>query len=114
SAAQKTAAEQFLKFLTSREGQTIWMQDSEGYLPVRSDVATVPSAKKFLATHVAQRVALSVLGRSHMSPKVAWWPQFSTDLMNDVTAVLDHKMTPAQAMHTAYQQAQQTYASPQG
>ncbi|MCY0899792.1 MAG: ABC transporter substrate-binding protein [Firmicutes bacterium] len=112
--AQKTAAEEFVKFLTSRVGQTIWMQDSEGYLPVRSDVLSVPSAKKFLATHPAQRVALSVFARSPMSPKVAWWPDFSTDLINDVTAVLDKKMTPAQAMHTAYQEALTVYANSPG
>lgn len=110
--AQKKAAEEFIKFLTSREGQIIWMQDSQGYLPVRGDVQTVPSAKKFLATHPAQRVALSVLGRAPMSPKASWWAQFSSeDLTNDITAVLDHKMTPVQAMRTAYQQARQTYAS---
>lgn len=107
---QKLAAEQFVKFLTSRVGQTIWMQDSHGYLPVRSDVATVPSAKKYLAANPAQRVALSVLGRAVMSPKVTWWNQFSSqDLINDITAVLDNKMTPAQAMKTAYQQAVQQY-----
>jgi ABC-type glycerol-3-phosphate transport system substrate-binding protein len=113
--AQRTAAEQFLKFLTSKVGQTIWMQDSQGYLPVRSDVASVPSARKFLASHPAQRVALSVLGRSHMSPKVSWWSQFSSqDLTNDIIAALDGKMSPVQAMRQAYQQALQTYRSPQG
>lgn len=110
SKAQQSAAEEFLKFLTSRVGQTIWMQDSQGYLPVRDDVAKVPSAKKYLASHPAQRVALSVLGLAKASPKVAWWNQFSSqDLANDIIAALDKKMTPVQAMKTAYQQALQQY-----
>ncbi len=110
--AQKQAAETFIKFLTSREGQTIWMQDSHGYLPIRGDVQTVPSAKRYLATHAAQRVALSVLGRAPMSPRASWWAQFSSqDLTNDIIAVLDKKMTPVQAMRNAYHQAQQAYAS---
>ncbi|MDA8206049.1 MAG: ABC transporter substrate-binding protein [Thermaerobacter sp.] len=115
SPAQKKAAEEFVKFLTSRVGQTIWMQDSQGYLPVRDDVAKVPSAKKFLATHPAQQVALSQLGIAVMSPKVGWWNQFSNQyLINDITAVLDKKITPVQAMREAYHQAEETYASPQG
>lgn len=113
SSAQKTAAMEFVKFLTSKQGQTIWMEDSEGYLPVRNDVA--PGAQKFLATHPAQRVALSVMGRAQMSPRVSWWNQFSNQyLINDITAVLDNKMSALSAMHQAYQQAEQTYSSPQG
>jgi hypothetical protein len=50
-----------------------------------------------------------------MSPKVSWWSQFSSqDLTNDIIAALDGKMSPVQAMRQAYQQALQTYRSPQG
>ncbi len=104
SAPQQHAAFQFIKYLTSKSGQLYWMEHSEGYLPVRSDVAK--SAASFLATHPAQAVSLAVLPTAIAEPKVAWWDQFSHQvLLSDITAVLIGKQTPAAAMHSAYLQA---------
>ncbi|WP_053960240.1 ABC transporter substrate-binding protein [Sulfobacillus thermosulfidooxidans] len=102
--AQQQAGFAFIKYLTSKAGQTYWMEHSEGYLPVRSDVAA--QASQFLSTHPAQQVSLSVLNTAIAEPKVAWWDQFSHEvLLNAIIAVLLNKETPVQAMHSAYQQA---------
>lgn len=104
TASQQTAAMEFVKYLTSKAGQLSWMENSQGYLPVRDDVAS--SAASFLATHPEQKVSLSVLPNAIMSPKVAWWDEFSHQvLLNDIEAVLLKKETPAAAMNSAYQQA---------
>lgn len=59
-----------------------------------------------------QKLALQVTPRALMSPKASRWSQFANqDLLNDVTAALTNKMTPAQAMQIAYQQAKQLAAS---
>lgn len=80
------------------------MEKSHGYLPVRSDVAQ--AAQSFLNSHPAQQVSLSVLPNAVAEPKVAWWDEFSHQiLLNDITAVLINKETPQAAMHSAYQQA---------
>lgn len=103
SRAQQQAGFAFIKYLTSKAGQTYWMEHSEGYLPVRSDVAA--EATQFLSTHPAQQVSLSVLNTAIAEPKVAWWDQFSHEvLLNAIIAVLLNKETPVQAMHSAYQQ----------
>ncbi len=57
--AQQSAAFAFIKYLTSKQGQLYWMEKSQGYLPVRSDVAQ--AAQSFLSIHPAQQVSLSVL-----------------------------------------------------
>ncbi len=102
--AQQAAAFAFVKYLTSKAGTLYWMEHSEGYLPVRSDVEQ--EAASFLATHPAQAVSLSVLPYAKMSPKVAWWDEFSHEvLMNAIVSVLINKATPVQAMQQAYQQA---------
>lgn len=102
--AQQSAAFAFIKYLTSKQGQLYWMEKSQGYLPVRSDVAQ--AAQSFLSSHPAQQVSLSVLPNAVAEPKVAWWDEFSHQiLLNDITAVLINKETPQAAMHSAYQQA---------
>ncbi|PSR30798.1 MAG: hypothetical protein C7B43_04840 [Sulfobacillus benefaciens] len=102
--SQQRAAFSFVKYLTSKTGQLYWMEHSQGYLPVRTDVAQAATA--FLKTHPAQRVSLSVLPTAVAEPKVAWWDQFSHEvLLNAIVAVLINKETPVQAMHAAYQQA---------
>lgn len=104
TSAQQQAAFTFIKYLTSKEGQVYWMENSQGYLPVRSDVAH--SAAQFLSTHTAQQVSLNVLGSAIAEPKVAWWDEFSHQvLLNAIVGVLINKETPVEAMQSAYQQA---------
>ncbi|RIV20863.1 ABC transporter substrate-binding protein [Alicyclobacillaceae bacterium I2511] len=104
--AQQQAAFEFVKYLTSEQGTLYWMEHSEGYLPVRTDVQA--QAQSFLATHPAQAVSLTVLPTAKMAPKVAWWDEFSQRvLMNAITSVLINKETPVVAMQQAYTQAVQ-------
>lgn len=104
--AERSAAFKFIEYLTSVQGTTYWANHSEGYLPVRPSV--VKSDAPFLATHPAQRVALEALSTGKNPPKVAWWDQFSHQvLLNAVTAVLIGKETPAAALRSAYHQAVQ-------
>lgn len=74
--AQRQAASKFVQYLTSKTGQQYWMQHSDGYLPVRKDVAS--SSASFLASHPAQAVGLEQLASAAPEPKVAWWDQFDT------------------------------------
>ncbi len=102
--AQRSAAFKFIEYLTSVQGTTYWANHSQGYLPVRPSV--VKSDASFLATHPAQRVSLEALPTGKNPPKVAWWDQFSHQvLLNTITAVLIGKETVAGALRSAYHQA---------
>ncbi len=104
STAQKNAAWLFIKYLTSVPGNILWLEKTQGYLPVRESTARY--ARKYLAEHEAQRVALEVLPTARPESKPLWWSEFSNKiLINAIDSALLGRATPAQAMKTAYQQA---------
>ncbi len=68
-AAQQRAAYEFIKFLTSKEGQTIWVLDT-GYLPVAAGVADDPNyLKEYFDRNPLTKAALAQLPHS-----VPWMP----------------------------------------
>lgn len=109
SPAQRLAAWEFVKFLTSTQGSVVWAENTQGYLPVRKSSAQQMSG--FLAQHPAQAMSLKVLPVAKAEDKPAWWSQFSNQiLINAIDEALLGKMTPAQAIHKAYQQVIQVQA----
>ena len=106
---QQLAAWEFIKFLTSTQGTVLWAEHSQGYLPVRHSAAV--QMTQYLSQHPAQATSLAVLGTARAEDKPAWWSQFSNQiLINAIDAALLHKMTPAAAMHNAYEQVLQIQA----
>jgi ABC-type glycerol-3-phosphate transport system substrate-binding protein len=106
---QQLAAWEFIKFLTSTRGTVLWAEHSQGYLPVRKSAKNLMTA--YLANHPAQSTALAALPNAKAEEKPAWWSQFSNQiLINAIDAALLHKMTPAAAMHKAYEQVLQEQA----
>ncbi len=107
--AQQLAAWEFVKFLTSTQGTVLWAEHSQGYLPVRKSAKDLMTS--YLSAHPAQATALAALSDAKPEDKPAWWSQFSNQiLINAIDAALLHKMSPAAAMHQAYQQVIQEQA----
>lgn len=106
---QQLAAWEFIKFLTSTQGTVLWAEHSQGYLPVRLSAKQLMTS--YLSGHPAQSTALAALPEARAEEKPAWWSQFSDQiLINAIDAALLNKMTPAAAMHQAYQQVIQEQA----
>lgn len=66
---QQQAGYEFIKFLSSKEGQTIWVEDT-GYLPLVKGVQDDP---KYLATYFAEN-PLTKAALDQLPSAVAWLP----------------------------------------
>jgi ABC-type glycerol-3-phosphate transport system substrate-binding protein len=107
SPAQRQAAYEFLKFLTSTAGQVFWVTHTGGYLPVRKSAAAELAG--YFKIHPAQATSLAVLPYAYAEGKESWWSEFSDNyLINAIEAALLNKMSPAAAMHQAYLEIEQS------
>jgi ABC-type glycerol-3-phosphate transport system substrate-binding protein len=105
SPAQRLAAFEFLKYLTSTPGQVYWVTHTAGYLPVRKSAAAKLAG--YFKSHPAQAMSLKVLPYAHAEGKEFWWSQFSDDyLINAIEAALLNQMSPAAASHKAYEEVE--------
>lgn len=109
SAAQRAAAWQFMKYLSSPHATAYWAVKT-GYLPVTKSALVY--MKKYIATHPYQKIAAQALQYAGGNPPYAWWTQAEGDVAEAMQAVLDNGASPASALATAQQKAMQAASNP--
>jgi len=109
STAQRAAAWQFMKYLSSPHATAYWAIKT-GYLPVTKSALVY--MKKYIATHPYQKIAAQALQYAGGNPPYAWWTQAEGDVAEAMQAVLDNGASPASALATAQQKAMQAASNP--
>jgi multiple sugar transport system substrate-binding protein len=102
SSAQRAAAWQFMKYLSSPHATAFWAMKT-GYLPVTK--AALPIMKSYIASHPYQQIAAQALQVAGGSPPYAWWGQAEGYVAEAMQSVLDNGANPAAALATAQQKA---------
>ena len=102
STAQRAAAWQFMKYLSSPHATAFWAMKT-GYLPVTKSALVY--MKSYIATHPYQQIAAEALQTAGGSPPYAWWTQAEGYVAEAMQAVLDNGASPASALATAQQKA---------
>lgn len=108
STAQRAAAWQFMKYLSSPHATAYWAIKT-GYLPVTKSALVY--MKKYIATHPYQKIAAQALQYAGGNPPYAWWTQAEGYVAEAMQAVLDNGASPASALATAQQKAMQAASS---
>ncbi|MGH3000564.1 MAG: extracellular solute-binding protein, partial [Gaiellaceae bacterium] len=102
SAAQRAAAWEFMKYLSSPHATAYWAMKT-GYLPVTKSALVY--MKSYIASHPYQQIAAEALQTAGGSPPYAWWTQAEGYVSEAMQAVLDNGAKPAAALATAQQKA---------
>jgi ABC-type glycerol-3-phosphate transport system substrate-binding protein len=102
SAAERAAAWQFMKYLSSPHATAYWAIKT-GYLPVTKSALVY--MKKYIAAHPYQKIAAEALQYAGGNPPYAWWTQAEGYVAEAMQAVLDNGASPASALATAQQKA---------
>lgn len=107
---ERTAAWQYLKFLTSPQSQAYWAEHS-GYLPVTP--AALPKMTDFIKQNPYQKFAAQALTTAKADPPYPWITQAQGMLAVAMQSSLTGKQSPADALKSAQQQAMDAMKSGQ-
>ncbi len=102
SPAERAAAWQFMKYLSSPHATAYWAMKT-GYLPVTRSALVY--MKSYIAAHPYQQIAAQALQVAGGAPPYAWWTQAEGYVAEAMQAVLDNGAKPADALATAQQKA---------
>lgn len=102
SSAERAAAWQFMKYLSSPHATAYWAEKT-GYLPVTKSALVY--MKSYIAAHPYQKIAAQSLQSAGGTPPYAWWNVAVGQVAQAMQAVLDNGAKPADALASAQQAA---------
>lgn len=102
STAERSAAWEFMKWLTEPK-QTAYWAEQTGYLPVTR--AALPLMAGYDATHPYQKIAAQELQYATPGPPYSWWTEAVGEVGVALQAALANHTSPAAALASAQQKA---------
>lgn len=99
----KEAAWELVKFLSSPEGQRIWVHSPGEFIPSREEVLELES--EYYEEHPNDRVIFEAFLQSHLPPRTSHYAQIQTFLRDAFMEASLGRLTPKEALDKAAEQA---------